>query len=301
MSKKEKTSQEIEEVKVEKKDKHTIRYVIIFVIFFVIGIVCGYIGASKFLDLTEEEKEPAITDVDEILDITEEEEYSELISSLLVTLDNDPMFYSTKGLSVDTMENSFKLKLLYNHIINNNLGESLELTSDYYGSTTCVNGFVTDVGENALVSTNKCTVKKIDKSVFVETNKKLFNDEILDVSVNFSPKSDVQCVVDGESYLCGTVLNELQITGNLESVFSIVKVTKDTDSTIVIYEKGYLNDKRSNVNDPYDQYDNYYLHSSDSEDYYYELKSADNLTFKHTFKTTDRQNYYYVSTELVKE
>ena len=68
-----------------------------------------------------------------------------------------------------------------------------------------------------------------------------------------------------------------------------------------IYEKGYLIDNRSNVDNPTDQYDNYYLHSFDSTNYYYELKSADNLTFKHTFKTEDRQNYYYVSTELIKE
>ena len=48
-------------------------------------------------------------------------------------------------------------------------------------------------------------------------------------------------------------------------------------------------------------FDKYYLHSSDSTEYYYELKNADNLTFKHTFVTKDRVNYYYVSSELVKE
>ena len=103
---------------------------------------------------------------------------SELINSLLMVLDNDPMFYSTNGVAVNTMENSFKLKLIYTHILNNNLSNMSEMASEYYGSTNCLNGFVTDVGENALVSTNKCTVNRVDKSVFIDINKKLFNDEI---------------------------------------------------------------------------------------------------------------------------
>ena len=90
-------------------------------------------------------------------------------------------------------------------------------------------------------------------------------------------------------------------SGELESKFDVIKVTKDSSGTIIVYEKGYLVDNRSNVNDPFDQYDNYYLHSSDSNEYYYELKSADNLIFKHTFKTDDKENYYYIGTELVKE
>ena len=32
---------------------------------------------------------------------------------------------------------------------------------------------------------------------------------------------------------------------------------------------------------------------ADSKDYYFELKSADNYTFKHTFKLAEDGNYYY--------
>lgn len=285
-----------------KKEKHTLRNVIVFVIFFVIGVVVGYLGTSKILENREDEndKTPIVED-NGVIDITEDEGSVELINSLLAMLDNNPMFYSTKGVTASSLDNTSKLVFIYNNLKKNNVGTIEELASEMYGSTNCLNGFITDVGENALVSTNKCTVTRINKSSFLETNKKLFNDEILDTSVNFSPADGLNCVVDADSYLCGNVTKTSTITGKLESVFSIVKVTKDEEGTIEIYEKGYLNDKRSNVNDPYDQYDNYYLHSSDSTDYYYELKSADNLTFKHIFKTTDRQNYYYYSTEMVKE
>ena len=285
-----------------KKEKHTLRNIIIFVVFFVLGFGVGYYGTTKFLEHRDKENDntPVVED-DGIMDITEDEDSVELVNSLLLILDKDPMFYSTEGVSVNTLDNKSKLILVYNTLLRNNVGTKEEIASEVYGGTTCLNGFITDVGENTLISTNKCTVTRIKISEFIETNKKMFNDEILDTSVNFSPVDGTNCVVDGESYICGNVTKASTVSGELESVFSIVKVTKDEDGTIVIYEKGYLNDKRSNVNNPNDQYDNYYLHSSDSTDYYYELKSADNLTFKHTFKTTDRQNYYYVSTELVKE
>lgn len=283
-----------------KKEKHTLRNVLVFILFFALGIVIGYYGANKFLESREEEQAPIPKD-DGIIDITNDEGSTELISSLLVILDKNPIFYSTKGVSVSTMDNTSKLQLVYNNIKKNNLGTKEELASESYGSPNCINGFITDPSDNTLVYTNKCSVTRISKTLFVETNKKMFNDEILDTSVAFSPIDGIKCVVDGDSYVCGNVTKTSNITGKLESVFSIVKVTKDEDGTITIYEKGYLNDKRSNVNNPNDQYDNYYLHSSDSTDYYYELKSADNLTFKHVFKTLDRQNYYYVNTELVKE
>ena len=151
------------------------------------------------------------------------------------------------------------------------------------------------------VSTTGCTVNRISKALFLDINQKLFNDELIDTSVNFDIDITKKCVLDGESYLCGAVQNISGYSGALESNFEVVKATKDVDGTIIIYEKGYLHDKRSNVDNLTDQYDNYYLHSSDSKEYYYELKSSDNLTFKHIFKTDDSEEYYYVSTELVKE
>ncbi|MGN1371601.1 MAG: hypothetical protein ACI4XM_04950 [Candidatus Coprovivens sp.] len=283
----------------EKNEKHILRYVLI-VFLFILGFILGFYFTTRYLESRDNEETPIIED-DGIIDITEDKDSVELIESLLGILDKNPMFYSTQGISSSTMDNTSKLILIYNKIINKNLGTSEELPSLYYGSSNCANNFITDPSDNAFVYSNKCTTMRINKSSFVDINKQLFNDDILDVSVNFNPVDGVSCVVDGETYICGNVTKTSDVTGELVSVFCVVKATKDTDGTIVIYEKGYLNDKRSNVNNLNDQYDNYYLHSSDSKDYYYELKSADNLTFKHTFKTIDRQNYYYVSTELVKE
>lgn len=297
MSKKEITSEEVVE---NKSISPTLKYILIFIIFFAIGLGLGYFGAFKYLE-NEKSNEPVVEEVDELMDITDEEEAQELINSLVSMLDKDPMFYSTKGISVSTMDNTSKLRFLYNYIISNNQFTKEELASEYIGSFNCLPGFITDAGVNPSVSTNICGVSRIKKTALLDASKKLFNDEVLDTSVPFSPQDGLSCLVDADTYLCGNVTKTLNITGELESVFSVEKVTKDIDGTIVIYEKGYLNDKRSNVNNPNDQYDNYYLHSSDSTEYYYELKSADNLTFKHTFKTDDRQNYYYVSTELVKE
>ena len=100
-------------------------------------------------------------------------------------------------------------------------------------------------------------------------------------------------------YICGNIANN-NVTGDLESKFTILKVTKDLDGTIKIYEKGYLLDNRSNVKAQHPGYDNIYLHSTDSTEYYYELRNADNLTFVHTFKENDNQEYYYVGTMLEK-
>lgn len=300
MSKKETSSKEN---KVNKKDNHLFKNIIIVIVFLAIGISVGIFGTLRYLDYKKDlEEAEQVENVDEgPEDITEDDDSQGLIQSLLKILDGNTMFYSTKGVSVSTLDNTSKLKLVYNNIVDNKMGTSEEKQSLWIGSTSCDNVFITDVGENPLISTNKCSVYRISKETFKKVNKTLFNDDILDTSVEFQPYDGYKCVLDGESYVCGNVAKTSDITGELISKFDILKVTKDEDGTIEIYEKGYLVDKRSNVNNPNDQYDNYYLHSSDSKEYYYELKSADNLTFKHTFKTIDRQNYYYVCTELVKE
>ena len=297
------SSETNQEVMVEiKKKNNTFKYIIIFVIFFAIGVSGGIFGAIKYKEYKEEKDYVPEEIIDQgPKDITEEKESQELINSLYSVINGNVMFYTTKGVSVSTMDNTSKLTLVYNYLNANKIGTSETLQSAWIGSFTCFNeSFITDSSDNPLVSTNKCTVTRINKNEFINANKKLFNDEILDTSVSFSPIKGKNCVVDGESYLCGNIADNSGITGELESKFTIEKVTKSDDGTVEIYEKGYLVDKRSNINNPNDQYDNYYLHSSDSTEYYYELKSADNLTFKHTFKSINN-NYYYVSTELVKE
>lgn len=280
-------------------NKKTFKYIIIFILFFAVGIAGGWYFTNKYLESKKEVIETPVEE-DNVIDITEDAGSQDLITSLLNTLNKEPMFYSTKGISVATMDNNSKLYLVYTYIMGNKMYTDEQRDVDFIGSNLCLNTFLMDVGVDA-VPTNICVLNKIEKKTFIEVNKKLFNDEVLDTSVTFNPNNNTSCIVEGDYYLCGEIASVSDVTGALESRFEITKVLKDEDGTIYIYEKGYLNDKRSNVNNPNDQYDNYYLHSSDSTEYYYELKSADNLTFKHIFKTSDRQNYYYVSTELVKE
>lgn len=286
---------------IEKKHGHTLRNIFIIVLFLAIGIVAGIYGTKYYLD-SREVDEPDVPNVSEgPEDITESQQTKELVNSLYLMLNKDPMFYTTKGIDVTKLANSTKLSFLYKYLIDNKQGKAETLSTPYYGSNVCDYDFLTDPSEETYSST--CTITKLSRNLFKETNRKIFNDDLLDTSVEFSPENGKKCVIDSNddsSYICGNVTNESGITGALESKFTINKVTRDEDGTIIIYEKGYLVDKRSNVLNENSQYDNYYLHSSDSDNYYFELKNADNLTFKHTFKTEDRLNYYYAGTELVK-
>lgn len=288
--------------KTSKKKGSKFKYVLIFLFFIVAGVALGIFGTMKFLEHKNSEDNTPVVE-DGPIDITDNEKYSEQLDGLINYLNGEPLFYSTKGVKSETLDNTSRLILIYEYIVKNELSSSVVLQPYYYGASTCNNGiFVIDSNVNVpSTSTSGCTVNRLDKSLINETSLKLFNDQLVDTSVNFDVNSTLKCVLDGESYICGNTQNTTGYSGELESNFEIIKATKDTDGTIVIYEKGYLHDKRSYVDNLTDQYDNYYLHSSDSKEYYYELKSADNLTFKHIFKTAGSENYYYVSTELVKE
>lgn len=284
----------------EKKKKNKFKYFIIFILFIGIGVGLGIFGTKKYLEYKEKEDIPVAEEGP--VEITDDVKYQDLIFELKDLLNNDPMFYSTNGVVASSLDNTSRLNLLYSYIINKKMANSEQLDIDYIGASTCKSGvFLLDINNDPTIVSNKCSVVRFSTSLLKELNEAIFNDEILDTSVAFNVGLDKKCVVDSTDYICGNITNIYGYTGELESKFDIVKVTKDIDGTIVIYDKGYLVDKRTNVDNPTDQYDNYYLHSSDSKDYYYELKSADNLTFKHIFKTDDNENYYYVSTELVKE
>ena len=286
--------------KKEKKKKSKFKYFIIFILFIGIGIGIGIFATKKFLEYKNVDNTPVVEDGP--VEITDDVKYQDLILSLKEILNKDPMFYSTKGVTTKTLDNTSRLNLLYNYAVNKSFVTNEQLDVDFIGASTCKGGaFLLDVSTDTTVVTNKCSVTRISIAQLKELNEKLFNDEILDTSVPFNVDLDKKCVIDLNDYVCGNITNVYGYTGELESKFDTLKVTKDNAGTVIIYEKGYLVDNRSNVDNPTDQYDNYYLHSSDSKEYYYELKSADNLTFMHTFKTDDGENYYYVSTELVEK
>ena len=287
--------------KTSKKKGSKFKYFLIFLFFIAAGVCLGIFGTSKYLEYKDQEDKTPVVE-EGPLDITDNEKYSEQIDNLLSYLNADPLFYDTKGVVAGKLNNTSRLILIYEYIVKNELNTTEVLQPYYYGATTCHNGlFAADSLVDATNTTTGCTVSKIPTSLFADINTNLFNDEILDTSVSFDVSITKKCVLDVDSYICGNVQNMSGYSGSIESNFEVVKVTKDSDGTIVIFEKGYLHDKRSNVDSLTDQYENYYLHSFDSKEYYYELKSSDNLTFKHTFKTDDSENYFYVSSELVKE
>lgn len=286
--------------KSEKKKRSKFRYFIIFILFIGVGVGLGIFGTTKFLEYRENQENKPVVD-DGPVEITDDVKYQNKIAQLRGILNGNQIFYSTKGLDSKSLDNTTKLNLLYDYMVSNNLSTAEAIDVDYIGSSFCKNGiFLKDVNVDVAQS-SKCTVNRIKISELKSLNNRLFNDDVIDTSVSFNIGIDKKCIVDTDSYVCGNVTNVFGYIGKLESRFDVVKVTKDSDGTIAIFEKGYLKDNRSNVDNPTDQYDNYYLHSSDSKEYYYELKSADNLTFKHIFKTDDSENYYYVSSELVKE
>jgi len=284
----------------KKKTKKGVKYFLIFILFLAIGIFLGVFGALKYLENKDKEqielKEEIVNNEPE--DITDNEELQSTITTLHNIVNNNSIFYSTKGITAENISNNDKLIYIYSNLYQNKKGEASSLTQKEYGSSNCEYDFLLDNDTNLFGLDNKCTTTEYNIDFFKEVNKNTFNSDTLDTTKEFAPENNIKCVSSDNKYICGKVANTSGITGKLEPKFEITKVTRDDDFTITIYDKGYLVDKRSNVI-ANKEHDNYYLHSSDSKEYYYELKSADNLTFKHTFKTTDRKNYYYVSSELV--
>lgn len=273
-----------------KSKSNVFKHIIIFIIFLLVGLVLGFYGTSKYLGEKEEE-EPKKSSP-ETKEITQDSMYQDTINELYAVVNNNTLFYSSKGVNISTLDNNTKLSLLYDYLVNKKMMTTETLNRNEFGA--CDNGFILDPSSSNLPSL-VCTVYKMKKDDFVSVSKMIYNSEI-DTNYNFIPVNGRSCVSVEDTYVCGNTAT--QPSGALEIKFDIQKVTLDPDGTIEIYDKGYLADRRDGVDNPNDQYDNYYLHTSDSTTYYYELKSADNVTFKHTFKTDDDTNYYYVSTEV---
>lgn len=287
------------EVKTNKQN-NLIKYIIFGIIFLIAGIVVGYFGATKYLEKKEEE--PSNNQIEEgPKDITKETVYQSLISNLYSFIQDNTLFYDSRGISVGTMDNGTKLNYIYEYAMAKNLytTETLNMTTVNH----CDNNFIVDVNENPTLPSIVCTVNKIKADDLKNISKEIFNDSTLITSNNFNPTNSKSCIYDATSnnYVCGNILSNSVDSGKLLPKFTIEKVTMADDKEIVIYDKGYLVDTRDKVKELNDNYENHYLHSTDSTDYYYELKSADNLTFKHVFRTDDGENYYYVSSSVSKE
>lgn len=278
---------------VEKTDKKKkdFRGVFLFILFFAIGATGAFFGTKYFLEQREEETKKGDPVIEQV-DVTSKSEYQDIINQLYETVKGKPEYYTTDGVTVDTMSNNFKYGLIYDQILTNGDYTEEKLPASYVGSTECSTYFLVDTAD-----TTGCTVYKIEKNVMNSIYMDLFNLSDLDTSVMFNPISTKYCVPVDTYYYCGNVYSINNVTGSLDTRFSISKVIKDTNGYMYIYDKGYLIDNRSSVIKVEGE-TNYYLHASNSTSYYHELKSADNYTFKHTFKMNEDEEYYYVSSEL---
>lgn len=276
------------------------KYVVLFVIFFVVGTALGIIATYKYLESKEStDNETAITGP---LDITNDKDYISTIEKLYETVSGYTSFYATTGVDPATWDNVNKLTYVYDILNEDNKFNVETWNHTWLGSGVCYGDFISDIASNSdgtTYNSYSCTIRRYTFDDFNHTYNSIFRNSSIELSNEFYPVHGTKCFIDNGSYVCGTVNRD--VTGRLISKFEILKVIKEEDGTIKIYDKGYLQDTRSNIINPADGYDNYYLHSSDSKDYYYELRSADNLTFIHTFKLDDNNNYYYWNTIMEKK
>ena len=282
---------------IEEKNS-SLSYIILFVIFFAIGTALGVLGTYKFLNISKDDSSDVVNNGDGSYDITESKDYQTIITNLHSMVNTNPMFYSTYGVSIETMEASNKLSYMYDVMINTSAFTSEDWNVTYWGSNVCAYDFLSEYGVNNDGTTyplGTCKITRINKTDILNKYKELFNNDTLDTSIEFYPNVNTKCVADETTYMCGKIGSS---NGSLTPKFSIEKVVLNKDNSITIYDRGYLVDTRDGAFDVNDGYENHYLHSSDSTSYYYELKSAENLTFIHTFKQDSNKNYYYYSTVL---
>ena len=224
-----------------------------------------------------------------ITNITDDSTYTALVNDLYASLAKNPAFYTSKGFNIEEATNEEKLALVYYYIIANKQ-DSVETLPSAWEGTYCVfndglNSFIVDAAGSG------CTVNNIPTTLIDETYKKLFGDTGLEKVATFPANEYKTCVLVGDRYVCGRVTGTIY-NGSLQPKMDILKVEL-YDEDIVITEKGYLYDNRSNLTTP-DK--NYYLHSSDSTEYYFELKSSENLYFIHTFVKNQDGSYSYLKT-----
>lgn len=286
----------------KKKGNNVFKYIICFILFLGLGGAVGYFGTKKYLESKKDEEDvPAVVPTE--VDITKDEDYQELIKELHGYLNANPIFYSTKGLKIADLSNDEKLKLIYSYMVSMKQDVPATLASSgYLWPPVCplsdgVSSFVVDASNG--VYSNICTVTTLSGQLLQEDFSKLYGDVAIDFTQSFKLSDNRACIFVNSNYTCGYINYNAVPTGDLEVRFAVEKVLK-YDDKIVLYDRGYLIDTRSNMINLNDGNPNHYLHSSDSTDYYFELKSSDNITFKHTFALDEEQNYHYVSSEVAK-
>ena len=275
-----------------KKAGSVFKYILLFLVFLSIGVVIGVYGSKKYLESRKTvapEETPAQEKEVVITNITDDSTYTALVNDLYASLAKNPAFYTSSGFNITEATNEEKLALVYYYIVTNKL-DTVETLPSAWEGTYCVfneglNSFIVDSAGAG------CTVTYISTTLMDETYKKIFGDTGLEMVATFPANEYRTCVLTGDRYTCGRVTGTIY-NGSLQPKMDILKVEL-YDEDIVITEKGYLYDNRSNLTIP-DK--NYYLHSSDSTEYYFELKSSENLYFIHTFVKNEDGSYSYLKT-----
>ena len=283
----------------KKKKSSAFSKFLLFLVFLAIGVGGGYYIAKTYL-LNKDDDTPIATEIGD-KDITNNKEFSDTIDELYKFLQENVYLYNTNGMNPSSIDNNIKLNIAYKYVVDNKM--YTEGTIERISTLNCEYNFLIDSVQNEDgTSTNQdyCKVNYISKDVLNKALDSIFKAGTVELINEYRPNNNTLCYVqDSGNYICGKVVgNEESSDGEVVSKFEIVKVTIDDNNTITIYDKGYLLDNRSDVEKVGD-YKNAYLHSYDASEHYYELKSSDNLTFKHVFNNIDNK-YYYVSSELYK-
>lgn len=277
----------------------TFKYILFFVVFFIAGTALGIIGAKKFLVDDEKPNNAPVVEETLVKDISNEQDYQKTIADLKNLIGQNLIYYRSTGVDASQLTNDEKLQIVYEYVVRDtNLETAIDYPT-YWESQECASGFLVDLNVNDNGTTYNagfCTYFILPNSKVMDSYRTIFNNENIQLTT-FDANEHYRCVAGTDNYACG-LIKRIDYTGKIENNFQIRKVTLEDDGTINIYESGYLKDTRSFVNIADDGIDNYYLHSSDSELYYYELRKDDNLTFKHVFKKDSNNKYYYVKTVI---
>lgn len=281
-----------------KRKKNKIGHFFAFLIFLALGAASGYVGATYFLGSNNEDS-PSSSNISEYpKDITNAKEFSKEIEQFGSFLNGNVYLYNSNGVTVDSVDNNIKLKLAYGYVSSNNLFIDEVINSYWYGAAYCENNFVVDKAEDGITNGLTCTLKVITKSNLLKGLNHYFKTDVVDYPSEFNPSNDIKCLLyEDDNYRCGKVDSTNISDGEIVNKFEVVKVTIDENNNIYYYDKGYLLDNRVGI-EKNPNYEKAYLHSYDSGEYYYELKSSDNLTFKHTFKMGEDGEYYYYGSSV---
>ena len=106
------------EVEVEQKGNNVFKYIVLFIVFLGLGVIAGFFGTKKYLASKQNDEDTPVVDSGPE-DITNLEEYSELIDKLHAMVDGYSIFYSTSGISVAKMSNDTRLAYIYDYLDKN--------------------------------------------------------------------------------------------------------------------------------------------------------------------------------------